>query len=525
MHETLIQTAKAAYARGEWDDALAGYEAAFSLLPPPGDAATAADLLRMMGAVHRDRGDLDLAWEKYSSSRAAAEAAGLRDRVASALNALAIIEMRRGNHEQATELYLSARREAEGLGDDRLVAMVDQNLGILANIAGNPAVALLSYRSALERYRALGDDDTACGALTNMGMAHVDLGEWAAAEGCFDRAAELAERVGDAMKAGLVDLNRTELHLRRHRYEAARESCDRSLQIFQRLRSKQSIAEAYKYYGILYRQTGKPELADSHFALSLGMAETAQDRLLQAETQLEWALLHLDEERRQEGILRLNRALGIFREMKARREVLDIEARLRRLRETYLPAVRAWGAKSAEASDPYQTGHAQRVADYSARIAREVGMADWDVTWLRVGALLHDIGNVAVPAAVLARSDALTPDEQKIVQVHTVMGDALVRQLEFPAEVRPIVRSHHEHWAGTGYPDGLAGEEIPLSARIVAVADVYDALTSPRGFRPAHSRAEALRVMDHDCEGKFDVTLFGIFREMLLAGAFDAGAE
>ena len=108
---------------------------------------------------------------------------------------------------------------------------------------------------------------------------------------------------------GRVELNRAELHLKRRRYDAAQESVERSLHVFQRLRTKPSIAEAYKFYGILYRETGKPEQADTHFALSLGMAEACQNRLLQAETQMEWALLHLEEERKQEGILYLNRAL------------------------------------------------------------------------------------------------------------------------------------------------------------------------------------------------------------------------
>jgi HD-GYP domain-containing protein (c-di-GMP phosphodiesterase class II) len=101
------------------------------------------------------------------------------------------------------------------------------------------------------------------------------------------------------------------------------------------------------------------------------------------------------------------------------------------------------------------------------------------------------------------------------------MGDALVAQLGFLDEVRPALRSHHEHWAGTGYPDALAGEQIPLAARVVAVAKVYDALTSPRSFRRAHPPAEALRLMERDCAGMFDPLLFGVFGEMVRAGTFE----
>jgi putative nucleotidyltransferase with HDIG domain len=525
MLTELIDSAREAYRRGAWDEALAGYETALAMVPEGEDAGSSADLMRMIGTVHRDRGDLEKAWDAYSRSRELAERTGMNDRLASALNALGVIEMRRGNRQAAADLYLRARELAEEQGNDRLAAMVDQNLGILANIQGNVAVALLSYRSALERYRRLGDDYTACGALTNMGMAHVDLGEWEAAERSFDEAAALADKLADPLKLGLVELNRTELHLRRRRYEAARASCERSLHIFQRLRSKASIAEAYKYLGILYRETGNAQLAETHFALALGLAETAEDRLLQAETQLEWALLQLEEEQRQDGILRLNRALAIFRELQAGREVLDLERRLQRLRDLYLPAVRAWGAVSTESKDPYQAGHAQRVAEYSTRLARELGLGESEQTWVRVGALLHDIGNTALPAHVLGKADALSADERQLVKVHTIMGDSLVAHMDFPDEVRPIVRNHHEHWAGTGYPDGLKGEEIPLSARIVSVVDVFDALTSPRAFRPAFSHGDAVRMMEQDCEGMFDPTLFGVFRKMLDAGAFEPSPE
>src|SRR5687767_3737681 len=134
MLDQLIETANAAYIRGDWDEALAEYETALTMVSADEDPGRRADLLRRVGAVHRNRGDLDQAWELYVASREVAEAADLRDRLGEALNALAIVEMRRGRREEAAVLYLEARAIGEELGDDRLVAMVDQNMGILANI-------------------------------------------------------------------------------------------------------------------------------------------------------------------------------------------------------------------------------------------------------------------------------------------------------------------------------------------------------------------------------------------------------
>ncbi len=523
MHTQLLRSAHEAHRTGAWDEAVAGYEAALQLLRDGEDLAGRADILRQIGRVHFERGDLDRAREMFESSRQAAESAGVGAQTARALNWLGIVAMTRGSHATAVDFYLSARKLADEAEDDPLVAMVDQNLGILANVQGNVASALLSYRSALQRYQRVNNEVMAAAALINMGMAHVDLTEWDQAQACYDEAAELAGRNDDTLRVGLVELNRVELHLKRRRYEAARESCDRSLEVFHRLRAKPKVAEAYKYYGILYRETGQPQQADIHFALSLGLAESCQDRLLQAETQAEWATLHLEEQRKPEGILYLNRALGIFRELRARREVLDIERRMHRLKEMYVPAVQRWGEQLAEFKDPFRSGHAERVAEYATALAREVGVTEWDLTWIQVGALLHDIGKTAVPAELLGKDGVFTDAQREVVRVHTLMGDSLAAQYHFPDEVRPIIRNHHEHWAGTGYPDKLAGEKIPFGARIVGIADVYDALTSPRSFRSAYSSDHALRIMQAEADQVFDPMLFGVFEDMLRRGAVGAG--
>jgi putative nucleotidyltransferase with HDIG domain len=522
MLQTLIESGREAQRTGAWDEALAHFETALAMIPEEGDPKNAAEVLRWMGMVHAERGSLEEAVAQFEASRAAAESGSLKEQVAAAQVCLANVELLRGDLDKAADIFLLAREVSESVGHDRLVAQIDQNLGTIANIQGNVAIALLSYRSALERYRRVGDEFTATRALNNMGMAHVDLSEWEAAETCFAEASEIATRVGDTMMVGRVELNRAELHLKRRRYDAAQESVDRSLQVFQRLRTKPSIAEAYKYYGMLYRETARPEQADTHFALSLGMAEACQNRLLQAETQMEWAVLHIEEERKQEGILYLNRALKLFQGLKASREVLDIERRLDRLKEMYLPAVKGWGAHLTEEKDPYQVGHAQRVADYATKLAREVGVEGWDLTYIRIGAFIHDLGNMAVPGEVLNKSDVLDENERELMKVHTLMGDSMAKQLDFPDEVRPVVRSHHEQWAGGGYPDRLVGNEIPFGARVVGIADVFDALTSPRSFRQAYTKEEALQIMQKDAEKMFDPTLFGVFTDVLKRGGFDA---
>ncbi|MDP9348917.1 MAG: tetratricopeptide repeat protein, partial [Gemmatimonadota bacterium] len=446
---TLIESAHAAVRAGALDEALAHYQAAYCRLPAEGDAASAAELLRWTGTTHRLRNDLETAGELYEASLAVAEAAGLRDQVAQGLNCLGIVEQLRGQLPQAETLYARAQRLAEEVGEARLAAMISQNLGTLANIRGDVEAALARYGAALEWFRRLGDDLSSAWSLNNMGMAHVDLEQWEQAAACFDEAFRLADRVHDADTLGSVELNRAELYLQQQRFDDARECCDRAFEIFDRLGQSAGVAEACKLYGALYRETGKPGLAERHLASAVEMAQACGDLLLEAESHSERALVHMQEKRSREALQALNRAHRLFHELGARREVLDLERRLGELEGIYLRVVRAWG-ESIESKDRYTAGHCQRVADYACMLAEAVGFAGRDLVWFRMGAFLHDVGKIETPEEVLNKPGKLNPEEWAVMQAHTVEGDRIVAELNFPWDIRPIVRSHHERWDGSG---------------------------------------------------------------------------
>jgi putative nucleotidyltransferase with HDIG domain len=200
--------------------------------------------------------------------------------------------------------------------------------------------------------------------------------------------------------------------------------------------------------------------------------------------------------------------------LQASADVSNIDSRLDNLEQTFLRVMQRWG-ESIESKDVYTRGHCERVADYACLLARQVGIAGRDLTWFRMGAFLHDVGKIEVPEAILNKPGQLTAEEWVVMQRHTTAGDEIVSKLGFAWDIRPIVRNHHEQWAGTGYPDGLAGEGIPLHARILCVADVYDALTTARAYRPALSRDEALRIMERDAGRVLDPNLFRLFRSLI----------
>jgi putative two-component system response regulator len=152
-------------------------------------------------------------------------------------------------------------------------------------------------------------------------------------------------------------------------------------------------------------------------------------------------------------------------------------------------------ALSIEAKDPYTEGHCDRLSKYSVALGEKLGLSEELRVALRRGGLVHDIGKLAVPESILLKPGPLTPEERKIMEKHTIDGERICAPLRSFRHVLPIIRHHHEKWNGSGYPDGLKGEQIPLTARILQVTDIYDALTTDRPYRKALPTEKAFAIM------------------------------
>jgi putative nucleotidyltransferase with HDIG domain len=513
---SVLTKARDAEAAGNWDEALSIYETALAGARPQGGAPV-AELLRKIGLVYYYRGDFDAAGTLFRQSKETAEAAGETDLIASALNCLGIVHQALGQLEFAETLYLDAQQLAETVSNAHLAVMIDQNLGTIASIRGETAVALERYQAALQRYRSLNDDIGAARALNNIGMAHADLKQWDAAEEAFNAALMAAEKRRDAETLGTVQLNRADLYLKQDRFDDARACCDQAFEIFGRLGSTSGIGETYKCYGVLYRQSGKLHLAEAHLSLVAELAQQADHPLLEAEAERERSLVHLEQGRKTDALKSLNRAHALFEDLTARRELVDIDRQLDLLEKSYLLVVQAWG-ESIESQDQYTAGHCARVADYTTMLAAAVGFSGRDLNWIRMGAFLHDVGKARLPAAMLKKPGGLDEREWEEMRAHTIVGDQIVAELNFPYDLRPMVRSHHERWDGSGYPDGMSGEQIPLIARILCIADVYDALTTDRSYRKAFSQEDALGILESEAGKMVDPHLFKVFKTAIVEG-------
>lgn len=173
-------------------------------------------------------------------------------------------------------------------------------------------------------------------------------------------------------------------------------------------------------------------------------------------------------------------------------------------------------ARAIEERDPYTRGHCDRLSRYASALGQRMGLEAEEVRALRQGGIVHDIGKVTVPDAVLKKNGRLTQTERDVMQQHPLSGVHICQPLRTFEDVLPIIRSHHERLDGTGYPDGLKGEEIPTTARILSVVDVYDALTTDRPYREASSREAALEVIGEEVDmGWWDPAVFAEFSKLI----------
>ena len=186
---------------------------------------------------------------------------------------------------------------------------------------------------------------------------------------------------------------------------------------------------------------------------------------------------------------------------------------LRRQRDLFLDTITIL-AQAVELRDEYTGNHTYRVTTYSTLLAEKLEMAPADVELIRIGTPLHDIGKIGIDDAILRKPDKLTPEEFEIMKTHTVKGAEIIATVPDLRPIIPIVRSHHERWDGKGYPDGLGGEAIHPLARVVALADAFDAMTSDRPYRKGMAAAAAFAEIEKMAGRQFDPVFAAAFLEV-----------
>jgi putative nucleotidyltransferase with HDIG domain len=168
-------------------------------------------------------------------------------------------------------------------------------------------------------------------------------------------------------------------------------------------------------------------------------------------------------------------------------------------------------AYAVDAKDQYTQGHSQKVSAYAALLAEAVGMSESEVEEIRLGAVLHDVGKVGIPESILNKSGPLNPDEWETMKTHVTYGAKILEPLTALARIRQMVLHHHEFFDGSGYPSAVSGDNIPIGARIITIADSYDTITSDRSYKKGRTAVEALAELERCANTQFDPQLVEAF--------------
>ncbi|MHB9144940.1 MAG: diguanylate cyclase [Symbiobacteriia bacterium] len=230
-------------------------------------------------------------------------------------------------------------------------------------------------------------------------------------------------------------------------------------------------------------------------------------------------------------LARADAAMYKAKESKDRRQLRAVVAASEQERQRLALQTVLSLAKIEEMKDAYTRGHSERLRDYAVEVGKELGLPPAELQNLSYGAMLHDIGKVAMPSHILHKPDGLTEEEQRIMRMHPILGEAMIADVELLQGARPIIRHHQERYDGIttgdrpGYPEGLAGEEIPLGARIIAVVDAYDAMTTDRPYRKGVSQEEALDELRRHAGSQFDSNVVRTFEQLLRHGRLEQVGE
>ncbi|HUF76323.1 MAG TPA: HD domain-containing phosphohydrolase [Longimicrobiales bacterium] len=507
---TCIRTAQEAERAGRPREAREHFEAALMALTRPDEAELAPKLLRWIAWALTNEGEPEAALDCLEAGEAVDAANGDEFALASVLNTRAGTLFGLGRLDEAEELFERVQRLAASVGDLKLEAIAHQNLGSVASIRGDLELSLERFKASLASYEALGEAMYVGPLLNNIGRTHMLLLEDDEAEAALLRARDLCEEHGDRHHLVIVEVNRARVMLRGGEALKALRTAEDARALAADAGEDRWLAEILLVSGMAHQRLANPEIALGFLDRAAELSRKRDEPKVLADVILEQARALRAIGRNRDTLVRLNEARQLFEGLRARRDLENVGERFAELEAAFLEIVREWG-ESIESKDAYTQGHCSRVADFACLLAQAAGFPHDEMMWFRMGALLHDVGKVSVPLAILNKSGKLDDDEWSVISRHPVYGVELLDGIEFPWDVRPMVRHHHERWNGTGYPDRIAGEAIPFEARILTIADIYDALTTTRSYRAAFSHERAMGILASEVGESVDPDLFDLF--------------
>lgn len=498
----------------EYDIALKYILEAIDLNNQLQDLKALCECERLCGGIYFEQGKLSEALARFEISLQLSQQTQNQYNMSSALNNIANIYHAFEEKERALEYHTQNLKLSQEIGDNKSTIRALNHIGLiyleLAEVKAEDdpereaelQAALDLFNQAFLISREIQFRPAEIALLNNIGCVYMARYEPQKALEYFDKQLELAQAFGDRKRFanGIVDSGRA--HLALGNFDLAFNLIWEAHQAFEEVGAQDELAKTHKDLAAIFEAKDDIALAFGHFKQFHTLEATVKSDTAKQRTQTLAAKYDLEKSRLEAEMYRL-RTVELEVMVKERtQDVVDAQFEmLERL------------ANAAEFRDSDTGTHTKRVGRIAAAVGERMGLASAEVELLRSAAQLHDIGKIAIPDAILLKAEKLTSDEWEIMKTHARLGAQMLmngksKLLNLAEE---IALTHHEHWDGTGYPDGLAGKSIPLSGRVVAVVDKYDALLNERPYKKPWTRQDAIEEIYRVTGTQLDPEVVGHF--------------
>lgn len=510
---TALTVANRYASASDWDRAIEIYASLRRLGQQGFTAPCVAEAMKQNGRLLRQRARWDDALAVYRVGLDVNERLGDQDGMAEIQNAMAITNFEKGCWDDTERHYLCAL-ELTTEDNVELRAKINNNLGALYNARGDSDNAISSYRRSIPDFLHVNNRLGLAQAYHNLGMSFFAKEDWLKAGEHYEKSLEISRRLDEPDLSALTRLNLAELHVHSGEIAQAEAFCRMAMGTLDELDDRLGMAEARKIMGCIEGKKRNWDRAAELFERSVELNEECASPLGLAEAYFEYARVCKEAGRAEESHRLLNKSLGIFEQLKASKDIESVRMEVVKLERLYLEIIEALGT-AVEDKDTYTMGHSSRVAFYALRLVEAMALDQDMARAIVIAGYLHDVGKIYTPDTILNKPGKLTEAEFEEIKRHPEQGVASLKEVRFPWPVKQYILHHHERHDGGGYPAGLGGEEIPLGAQIIAIADFFDAMTTTRSYRQAWSQEQTLDIITKNRGVLFAPQIVDCFMEQI----------
>ena len=499
-------------ARGKYFESMKYFNIACAIFTELGEKRGMASIFSNIGVVLSSQGRFGLAIEQHLKALTIFEEINDKHHIAHSLNSIGVIFRKRDNLVRAEEYYLKALKIREETGDLSGLAVSYNNMGVLFKNKGDLESAFDYYNRSLKLKEELDDKRGISISYSNIGDILGEQEKYDTALEYYGNSLSIVEELKDEERISDDCKAMGHIKIQLGKYDEALAYLERSLRISTRIGTRISESDCYLELSNLYRAMGDYERAFLFFKnyssltkeiFSEESAETIAMLQIRYETEqkekkAELYYLKNVDLRREINERKLVESQLVAQEQlleeRVRERTSELQQSMEKLKKSVEGTIQTL-SKIIESKDPYTSGHQLRVAELARLIAIEMGFNDERIEAIYMISLVHDIGKISIPQEILSRPGKLSELEQEIVRTHPQIGYDILSNVEFPWPVADVILQHQELYDGSGYPNGLKGDEIMIEARIIAVADVIESMTSHRPYRSTPGIESAIKVI------------------------------